>query len=168
MAQTRIGENTVNTAGNLPTVGSMAPDFQLAGNDLREMNLKSFAGKNLILNIFPSIDTSTCATSVREFNKRAASTPNTVVLCIAKDLPFAMRRFCGAEGIDKEKVVTLSDFRNKGFSKAYGMEMVDGVMAGLFARAIVVITPDGMVAHTELVPVIGQEPNYDAALKAVK
>ncbi|HWA36206.1 MAG TPA: thiol peroxidase [Cyclobacteriaceae bacterium] len=168
MAQTRIGENTVNTAGNLPVVGSPAPDFMLAGNDLREVSLKNFAGKNLVLNIFPSIDTSTCAASVREFNKRAASTPNTVVLCIAKDLPFAMRRFCGSEGIDKDKVVTLSDFRNKGFSKAYGMEMTDGVMSGLFARAIVVITPDGKVAHTEVVPVIGQEPDYEAALSAVK
>ncbi len=168
MAQTKLGENTVNTAGSLPTVGSMAPDFQLAGNDLRDMNLKSFSGKNLILNIFPSIDTSTCATSVREFNKRAASIPNTVVLCIAKDLPFAMRRFCGAEGIDKDKVITLSDFRNKGFSKAYGMEMIDGGLSGLFARAIVVINPDGKVAHTELVPTIGQEPDYETALEAVK
>jgi len=168
MAQTKLGENTVNTAGNLPAVGSTAPDFMLAGNDLREVSLKSFAGRNLILNIFPSIDTSTCATSVREFNKRAAATPNTVVLCIAKDLPFAMRRFCGAEGIDKDKVITLSDFRNKGFSKAYGMEMIDGGMSGLFARAIVAVSPEGKVVHTELVPVIGQEPNYDAALKAVK
>jgi len=126
MAQTKLGENTVNTAGDLPRVGSPAPDFQLAGNDLRELSLKDFSGKNVVLNIFPSIDTSTCATSVREFNKRAASAPNTVVLCVAKDLPFAMRRFCGAEGIDKEKVITLSDFRNKGFAKSYGMEMIDG------------------------------------------
>lgn len=168
MAQIKIGDNTVNTNGNLPAVGTQAPDFQLAGNDLREVGLKAFAGKNVILNIFPSIDTSTCATSVREFNKRAATFSNTVVLCIARDLPFAMRRFCGAEGIDKDKVITLSDFRDKRFANAYGMEMTDGPMFGLFARAIVVINPTGKVVHTELVPAIGQEPNYDEALGVIK
>ena len=111
------------------------------------------------------MDTSTCAASVREFNKRAASLQNTVVLCISKDLPFAMKRFCGAEGIDK--VIMLSDFRNKGFSKFYGVEMVDGGMAGFFARAIVVVGADGKVKYTEMVPKVGQEPDYDAALKAV-
>jgi thiol peroxidase len=168
MAQTRLGESTVNTAGDLPPVGSTAPEFALAGNDLKEVTLNNFAGKNVVLNIFPSIDTSTCATSVREFNKRAAALSNTVVLCVAKDLPFAMKRFCGAEGIDKEKVITLSDFRNKGFSKNYGVEMTDGGLSGLFARAIVVVSPQGKVIHTELVPAIGQEPNYDAALKAIE
>jgi len=163
MAQTKLGENTVNINGNLPPVGSKAPDFTLAGIDLKELSLKDFSGKNIVMNIFPSIDTRVCAMSVREFNKRAASLPETVVLCISKDLPFAFRRFCGAEGI--EQVVSLSDFRNKGFSKSYGVEMIDGGMAGLHARCIVVIDKQGNVKYTELVPVIGQEPNYDEAIK---
>lgn len=165
MAQTKLGENIVNTTGELPVVGSIAPDFTLVGNDLNEVALASFAGKNVVLNIFPSLDTGTCAASVREFNKRAASLTNTVVLCISKDLPFAMRRFCGAEGIDK--VITLSDFRNLGFSKNYGMVMKDGKMIGFFARSIVVIGSDGKVKHTQIVPAVGQEPNYDEALQAV-
>jgi thiol peroxidase len=165
MAQTKIGDLTVNTSGDLPAIGSVAPAFTLATNDLKEMSLRDFAGKNVVLNIFPSIDTSVCATSVREFNKRAAALENTVVLCISKDLPYAFRRFCGAEGIDK--VVTLSDFRNKGFSKDYGVEMLGGRMEGLHARAIVVIDEKGKVKHTEVVPFIGEEPNYDAALQAL-
>lgn len=165
MAQTKLGERVVNTNGDLPPVGRVAPDFTLVGNDLRDVSLKSFSGKSVVLNIFPSLDTSTCATSVREFNKRAAALTNTVVLCISKDLPFAMRRFCGAEGIDK--VITLSDFRNRGFSAAYGIEMMDGGMAGFFARAVVVVGPDGKVKYNQLVPVIGQEPDYDSALKAI-
>ena len=164
MAQTKLGDNIVNTNGNLPTIGSIAPEFTLTGIDLKDVSLKNYAGKNIILNIFPSIDTGVCATSVREFNKQAAGLKDTVVLCISKDLPFAFKRFCGAEGIDK--VVSLSDFKNKGFSKSYGVEMTDGNMAGFFARAIVVIDKQGKVVHTELVPAIGQEPNYDAALKA--
>ena len=155
----------MNTIGDLPSIGSTAVDFTLTGNDLKEVDLKSFAGKNVVLNIFPSIDTSVCATSVREFNKRAASLADTVVLCIAEDLPFAMKRFCGAEGIDK--VITLSAFRNPAFGKSYGVELIDGGFKGLFARAIVVIGKEGKVKHTELVPAIGQEPNYDAALKAL-
>lgn len=165
MAQTKLGELIVNTSGNLPSGGSSAPAFTLVGNDLKEVSLSAFAGKNVVLNIFPSIDTKTCAMSVREFNKRAASLSNTVVLCIAKDLPFAMRRFCGAEGIDK--VITLSDFRNLGFATAYGTQLIDGGMVGLFARCIVVIGADGKVKHTEMVPTIGQEPNYEAALNAI-
>ena len=165
MGQTKLGEKIVNTAGDLPAVGNMAPDFVLVGNDLREVNSKNFTGKRIVLNIFPSIDTSTCAASVKEFNKRASSLNNTIVFCIAKDLPFAMRRFCGTEGIDK--VVTLSDFRDLGFSKSYGVVMIDGGMSGFFARAVVVIGEDGKVRYTELVPVVGQEPNYDAALKAI-
>ena len=165
MAQTKLGENVVNTIGELPPVGSMAPDFTLTGNDLKDATLKSHTGKNVVLNIFPSLDTGTCAASVREFNKRAASLDNTVILCISKDLPFANRRFCGAEGIDK--VITLSDFRNRGFSKSYGMEMTDGAMVGFFARSVVVIGPDGKVKYTQLVPVVGQEPNYDAVIKAI-
>jgi len=165
MAQTKLGEITVNTNGNLPAAGSTAPEFTLTGNDLKDVSSKDFAGKNVVLNIFPSVDTRVCALSVREFNKRASSLNDTVVLCISKDLPFAFRRFCGAEGI--HNVVTLSEFKNKEFSKNYGVEMIDGGMNGLFARAIVVIDKQGKVKHTELVPVIGQEPDYDAALKAV-
>ena len=165
MAQTKLGENTVNTLGDLPAIGSTAPDFTLTGNDLKEVKLNDFKGKKIVLNIFPSVDTGVCATSVREFNKRASALDNTVVLCISKDLPFAFRRFCGAEGIDK--VVTLSDFKNKGFSKDYGMEMIDGGMAGFFARSIAVLDENGKVKYTEIVPAVGQEPNYDAALKAL-
>jgi thiol peroxidase len=165
MAQTKLGESTVNLNGELPPVGATAPDFLLTSTDLTEKSIASFPGKNLILNIFPSIDTRVCAMSVREFNKRATDYPDTSVLCIAKDLPYAFRRFCGAEGITN--VESLSDFRNKGFSKNYGVEMLDGIMAGLFARAIVVIDKQGKITHTELVPVIGQEPNYDAALAAI-
>jgi thioredoxin-dependent peroxiredoxin len=165
MAQVKLGESTVNTSGDLPAVGSIAPGFLLAGTDLKEVSLKDYAGKNVILNIFPSIDTRVCAISVREFNKLATSIENTVVLCISKDLPFAHKRFCGAEGINN--VVTLSDFLDKGFSKDYGVLMKDGGMVGLHARAVVVIDPKGAVEHTELVPVIGQEPDYQAAIKAV-
>lgn len=165
MAQIKLGDTTVNTSGNLPPVGAPAPDFTLSANDLTEVSLKSFQGKNVVLNIFPSVDTRVCAMSVREFNKRASSIENTVVLCISKDLPYAFRRFCGAEGI--ENVVTLSDFRNKGFSKHYGVEMTEGKMEGLHARAVVVVDPQGKVTYTELVPVIGQEPNYDKALQSL-
>jgi len=165
MAQTKLGDRVVNTSGELPAKGTKAPDFKLVGNDLKEVSAEAYAGKNIVMNIFPSVDTSTCSTSVREFNKRAASLNNTVVLCISKDLPFAMKRFCGAEGIDK--VVTLSDFRNYGFAKDYGVEMVDGGMKGFFARCIVVIGTDGKVKYTEMVPTVGQEPNYDEAIKAI-
>ncbi|MBX2965072.1 MAG: thiol peroxidase [Cyclobacteriaceae bacterium] len=165
MAQTKLGENTVNTAGNLPNTGTPAPKFVLTGSDLKDVTLDEFSGKNIVLNIFPSIDTGVCATSVREFNKRAAALDNTTVLCVSKDLPFAMKRFCGAEGIDK--VLTASDFRNRGFSTAYGVELIDGALAGLCARAVVVIDASGKVTYTELVPAIGQEPNYDAALAAL-
>jgi thiol peroxidase len=165
MAQTKLGETICNTVGELPAVGTTAPAFILTANDLTDVSLQSFAGKNVVLNIFPSIDTRVCPMSVREFNKRIASYPNAVVLCIAKDLPFAMKRFCGAEGIDK--AITLSDFRNYGFGKSYGVELIDGGFKGLLARAVVVIDPTGKVKHTELVPVIGQEPNYDSALKGL-
>jgi thioredoxin-dependent peroxiredoxin len=165
MAQTKLGENIVEVDGELPAVGSKAPEFRLASTELKEVSLKDFAGKNVILNIFPSIDTRVCATSVREFNKLATSIPNTVVLSVSKDLPFAHKRFCAAEGI--ENVILLSDFLNRGFSKSYGVLMVTGAFTGLHARAIVVIDSQGIVKHTELVPVIGQEPNYQAALKSV-
>jgi thiol peroxidase len=165
MAQIKLGEQTINTIGQLPALGSPAPDFSLTGNDMVDVSLTNFAGKNVVLNIFPSVDTRVCAISVREFNKRASGLNNTVVVCVSKDLPYAFKRFCGAEGI--ENVVTLSDFRNNGFSKNYGVEMIDGRMAGLHARAIVVIDPLGKVKYTELVPVIGQEPDYNAALNSL-
>lgn len=165
MAQTKFGELTVNTIGEMPVVGAPAPVFTLTGNDMKDVNSKDFAGRNVILNIFPSVDTGVCATSIREFNKRAAGLSNTVVVCASKDLPFAMKRFCGAEGIDK--VITASDFRNRGFLKDYGVELVDGPFAGLAARAVVVIDANGNVKYTELVPAVGQEPNYEAALKAL-
>ncbi|MFZ2906863.1 MAG: thiol peroxidase [Cyclobacteriaceae bacterium] len=165
MAQTKLGEHTVNTIGSLPDVGSVATEFILTGSDMKDISSKQFAEKNIVLNIFPSVDTSTCAASVRQFNKRAASLSDTVVICISKDLPFAMRRFCGAEGIDR--VILASDFRNRGFSKAYGVELVDGNFTGLLARAVIVIDKQGKIKHTELVPQIGEEPNYDAALNAL-
>ena len=165
MAQTKLGDTVVNTNGNLPPVGNKAPEFTLTGNDLKDVTLSSFLGRNVILNIFPSIDTSTCATSVREFNKLAVTLPDTVVLCIARDLPYAMRRFCGAEGITN--VITLSDFRSDSFSGDYGVMMMEGRMRGLFARVVIVVNREGKILYEELVPTIGQEPNYDAALKAI-
>ena len=165
MAQTKLGTNPANTIGELPTVGIQATEFVLTSSDMKDVSLKDFAGKNVVLNIFPSVDTGVCATSVREFNKRVASLDNTVVLCISKDLPFAMKRFCGAEGIDK--AITVSDFRSRGFGKNYGVELLDSAFAGLFARAVVVIDGNGKVKYNQLVPQIGEEPNYEAALKAI-
>jgi thiol peroxidase len=165
MAQTKLGEDTLNTSGNLPSVGSTAPDFNLTGVDLSDKSKADYVGKNIVMNIFPSVDTSVCATSVREFNKRAASLDDVVVLCISRDLPFAQKRFCGAEGI--ERVEMLSDFKNAGFAKNYGIDLVDGKLAHLLARAIVVIGKDGQVKYTELVPAIGQEPNYDKAIESL-
>jgi thiol peroxidase len=166
MAQTKLGENIVHTAGDLPRPGSPAPNFVLTGNDLKDITLRQFAGKQVVLNIFPSIDTGVCAASVREFNKRAAALNNTVILCVSRDLPFAMKRFCGAENINN--VITASDFRNRGFARDYGVEMTDGALAGLFARAVVVVDANHNIKYTELVPAIGQEPDYDAALKALQ
>jgi len=165
MAITKLGPNEAHTIGDLPAVGSLAPNFTLTSTDIKDVAFQDFSGKNVVLNIFPSVDTGVCSTSVREFNKRVTAVDNTVVLCISKDLPFAQKRFCGAEGIDK--AILLSDFRNRGFGKSYGVELLDGGFAGLFARAVVVIDPSGKVKYTELVPQIGQEPNYEAALKAI-
>ena len=156
--------NAVNTVGNLPAVGDAAKNFTLVGTDLSDVSLSGYKGKNVILNIFPSINTGICAESVRKFNKEAAGLDNTVVLCISKDLPFAQSQFCGAEGIDD--VVMLSDFRTD-FGNEYGVLMADGPLKGLLSRAVVVINPEGEVTYTEQVPEIGQEPNYEAALKAV-
>ena len=166
MAKITFKGSPVATSGELPKVGAAAPAFTLTKNDLSSIANKDVAGKNVVLNIFPSIDTGVCATSVRKFNEKAAALPNTVVLCVSKDLPFAMKRFCGAEGI--EKVTTASAFRGPDFGKDYGVTMTDGPLAGLFARSIVVIDKNGKVTHTELVPEIAQEPNYDQALAAVR
>ena len=164
-SQTKLGPNDANLIGNLPAVGSQAPAFVLTANDMSDKTLKDFAGKKIVLNIYPSIDTRVCATSTRKFNEYLSSLDNTVVICVSKDLPFAQKRFCGTEGIDK--ALTLSDFRDRGFGKDYGVELTSSSFTGLFARAIVVIDPSGKIKHTELVPQIGDEPNYDAALKAL-
>ncbi len=154
----------VNTEGKLPQVGNKAPDFMLAAQDLSDLSLGDFTGKNLILNIFPSIDTKTCATSVRTFNAKVADEDNTVVLCVSVDLPQAQARFCGAENI--ENVQTGSAFRSPDFGKDYGVIIKDSFRRGLMARAIVVIDGKGIVKHTELVPEVAQQPDYDAALAA--
>ncbi|WP_230972878.1 thiol peroxidase [Gulosibacter hominis] len=158
------GSTTINLAHDLPAVGSKAPDFTLVGTDLEPVKLSDFAGKRVVLNIFPSIDTGVCAASVRRFNELAAGFDNTVVVCVSADLPFAQERFCGAEGI--ENVVSASTFRSS-FGNDYGVLMVDGPLEGLLARAVVVIDTDGTVRRVELVPEIGQEPDYDAAKAAL-
>lgn len=166
MAVITLKEKTINTVGNLPAVGSKAPDFVLIKNDLNEVSLNEYSGQKLVLNIFPSIDTGVCATSVRNFNQLAANLDNTKVLCISRDLPFAFKRFCGAEGI--ENVDTLSDFNTGKFGKDYQLEMIDGPLKYLHSRAIVVLDEKGVVVHSEQVDDISHEPNYNAALAALK
>ncbi|MFN3431987.1 MAG: thiol peroxidase [Candidatus Sericytochromatia bacterium] len=166
MASITLKGNPLRTAGELPAVGSAAPAFTLTGADLKDVTLADFAGQQVVLNIFPSIDTGICASSVRRFNETAAGLANTVVLSVSMDLPFALKRFCGAEGI--ERLVPLSAFRHPGFGQAYGVTIAEGGMQGLFARAVVVIGTDGQVAYTEQVPEIGQEPDYDKALAALR
>lgn len=165
MAKITLKGNPFNTSGELPKVGSVAPNFTLTKKDLSKVELSSYKGKKIILNIFPSIDTPVCANSVKKFNQSAAQGKNSVVLCISMDLPFAAGRFCGAEGI--ENVEMLSNFRGGTFGADYGIKIVDGPLEGLFARAVVVIDETGKVVHSELVPEIAQEPNYDKALKAI-
>lgn len=165
MAQVTLGGNAVHTVGELPKVGCVAPDFTVVYDDLSEGKLSDFRGKRVVINIFPSIDTGVCAQSVRTFNKRASEADNTVVLGVSQDLPLALARFCGAEGIDKVKTGSL--FRSD-FGKEYGVKMSDGPLAGLTARSIVVVDAEGKVIYTELVPEITTEPNYDAALAALK
>jgi thiol peroxidase len=162
MAKVTLKGNPLNTAGDLPKVGSAAPAFTLVRTDLSEVSAKDLAGQRVVLNIFPSLDTPTCAASVRKFNARANEKPNTTILCVSADLPFAQKRFCGAEGLDS--VVPASVFRTPDFGKAYGVTLVDGPMKGLLARAVVVVDGAGKVVHTELVPEIAQEPDYNAAL----
>lgn len=164
MATITLQGNPIETIGNLPAVGSDAPAFTLVKTDLSEAGLGDFAGKTVILNIFPSIDTGVCAASTRRFNEVASSNDGVAVLCVSADLPFAHSRFCGAEGL--ENVVSLSTFRNADFGKDYGVTITTGPLAGLMSRAVVVIK-DGKVAYTEQVPEIVQEPNYDAALAAL-
>lgn len=166
MAQITFKGNPVHTAGALPATGSDAPGFSLVASDLSPVALGDFKGKKVVLNIFPSIDTSVCATSVRRFNVEAAKLENTVVLCVSRDLPFAQKRFCAAEGI--ANVLTASEFRDSGFSDAYGVRMTDGPLAGLLSRAVVVIDEGGRVRYAEQVPEITEEPDYAAALAAVK
>jgi thiol peroxidase len=165
MAKTALKGNPVNTIGELPVKGKTAPEFKLVKTDLSESGPADFKGKKLLLNIFPSLDTGVCATSVRKFNEKAAGMNNTVVLAISKDLPFAMGRFCTTEGI--KNLTTLSGFRDSNFGKAYGVDMVDGPLAGLYARSVVVIDENGKVIYTELVPEITQEPDYEKAIKAL-
>lgn len=165
MASITLGGNPVHTSGELPAVGSKLANFKLVQNDLSVASLGNFAGKKLVLNIFPSVDTGTCATSVRKFNQSASGLENTTVLCISRDLPFAQKRFCGAEGL--ENVVNLSDFQTGSFGKANGLEIVDGPLAGLHSRAIIVVDANGTITHTEQVAEIANEPNYEAALAAL-
>ncbi|BAU85072.1 thiol peroxidase [Streptomyces laurentii] len=166
MAQVALKGNPVTVDGTLPTPGSEAPAFTLVGEGLADKSLKDFAGKRKVLNIFPSVDTPTCAASVRKFNTEAAELADTVVLCISADLPFAQARFCGAEGLDNVK--TLSTLRGREFHTDYGVAIADGPMAGLTARAVVVLDENDKVLHAELVNEIAEEPNYEAALSALK
>ena len=152
MAQITLKDNPIHTSGELPKVGAAAPAFTLVKTDLGEATLKDYAGHRVVLNIFPSLDTATCATSVRKFNALAGGSPNTTVLCVSADLPFAAKRFCSTEGL--ENVVPASSFRNPEFGSAYGLTMVDGPLRGLLGRAVVVLDATGKVLHTELVPEI--------------
>jgi len=165
MSKITLQGNPVNTIGDLPPVNSQAPNFSLTKSDLSEVGLEDYKGKNLILNIFPSIDTPTCATSVRVFNEKAAQKQNVSVLCVSADLPFALGRFCGAEGI--KNVDAVSSFRSD-FASQYKVSITDSPLKGLLSRAIVVISPEGEIIHTEQVSEIADEPNYETALAALK
>lgn len=165
MANVTLGATPVETIGNLPAVGSKAPDFKLTDIDLSDQSYSDFEGSRLVLNVFPSVDTGTCAQSIRTFNEKASQLDNTKVLCISKDLPFAMARFCGAEGI--ENVVSLSDYKTGKFGKDYGLTFTTGAFETLLSRCIVVIDKDGTVLHTEQVSEIADEPNYEAAIKSL-
>ena len=166
MAKITLEGNPVETIGSLPPTNSIAPGFTLTKTNLSDVTLEDYKGKQIILNIFPSIDTSVCAASVRQFNKAVSEISDTVVLCISADLPFAHNRFCEAEGLDK--VIPLSVFRAGGFGKDYGVEITSGPLTGLLSRAIVIINESGKIIYTEQVPEITQEPDYDAALAAAK
>jgi thiol peroxidase len=165
MAKITLGGNPINTCGELPKVGEKAPDFQLIKNDLSVTSIADFKGSKVVLNIFPSIDTGTCATSVRQFNESASQLENTKVLCVSRDLPFAQTRFCATEGL--ENVVNLSDFKDGSFGKTYGLEIVDSVLAGLHSRVVIVLDENGIIKYTEQVSEIANEPNYKNALAAL-
>ncbi len=165
MAKIAFHGDPVHTVAQLPDVGSSAPTFALTGSDLAEVSTEKYTGKRVVLNVFPSLDTGVCAASVRRFNELAAGMDNTTVLCISADLPFALGRFCAAEGI--ENVETASVFRSPEFGQAYGVLMTDGPLKGLLARSVVVVDETGTVKYTELVPEITQEPDYDAAVAAL-
>lgn len=166
MATTALKGHTIQLKGDLPQVGSQAPEFTLTTIDLQDLNLKDFKGQKLILNIFPSVDTGICAASVRTFNQKAADLENATVLCISRDTPMAHRRFCGAEGI--EDVISLSQIRNTEFMDNYGVELAEGAMAGFFARCVVVIDEAHKVLYTQITNDITEEPDYEAALAAAK
>jgi len=165
MAEITLKGNKINTLGNLPEVGTQAPDFTLVQNDLKRVTLKDFAGSKLVLNVFPSLDTATCAMSVRTFNEKASGLTNTKVLCISRDLPFAQARFCGAEGLTN--VITLSDFTKGDFGKAYKLEIIEGPLAHLHSRCVIILDETGKVTYNQQVPEITSEPDYEAALKAL-
>ena len=165
MAQITLKGTPVNTIGKLPEIGSQAKDFQLVKTDLSTSSLSDYKGTKLVLNIFPSVDTGTCAASVRKFNEKASSLENTKVLSISRDLPFAQNRFCGAEGL--ENVVNLSDFKDASFGNNYGLTITDGPLAGLHSRVVMVLDENGVVKYTEQVQEIVDEPNYDAALASL-
>jgi thiol peroxidase len=164
MAQTALGGNPVNTIGDLPSVGSATPAFTVTKADLSDITPADLAGQRVVINIFPSLDTATCATTVRKFNELASGLDNTTVLCVSADLPFAQARFCGAEGLSN--VTTGSTFRSD-FGTAYGVKMIDGKLAGLMARSVVVLDENGTVVHSQLVPEVAQEPDYDAAVASL-
>lgn len=165
MASITLKGNACNTCGDLPNTGAKAPGFTLVGEDLSEVTLDSFQGKNVVLNIFPSLDTPVCSVAAKTFNEKVAGNDNTVVVNVSLDLPFAMKRFCASESV--ENVTNLSAFRSTSFGKDYGITITDGPLVGLFGRAVVVINEQGEVVHNQLVPEIAEEPNYDAALNAV-
>jgi len=165
MATITLKGNTIHTIGNLPKIGTKAPDFTLIANNLSKSTLSDYKASKVILNIFPSIDTGTCAASVRQFNKEASSLKNVKVLCISRDLPFAQTRFCGAEGIDN--VITLSDFATGKFGQDYGLEIADGPLANLHSRVVIVLDEDGNITYTQQVPEIVDEPNYSEVLNAI-
>ena len=166
MAKITLGGNETNTVGNLPEVGNAAPDFELVSKDMEEKTLASYHGQKVILNIYPSVDTGVCAMSTKKFNQEASQLNNTRIICVSKDLPFALKRYCDAEGI--ENLDNLTNFRDSGdFGKNYGVEIADGAFKGLNARAIVVIDEEGKVKYTELVPEVGQEPDYDKAIASL-
>lgn len=165
MATVSLRGNPVQTSGNLPSIGSKVPDFHLVKQDLSTVSLADFAGKKLVISIFPSVDTATCAASVRKFNEKAVAMHGVVVLCVSKDLPFAAKRFCAAEGL--ENVITGSAFRDTAFEDAYGVKLLDSALKGLMARSVLVVDGSGVVIHSELVPEITSEPDYEAALARI-